>query len=179
GRAAAGLAHDGHILPRLHREVHVGQSLDLLAAEAGGVYLLQIADLQDRHSGFLLVFPIDKAIIADAPPPFHRSTLQNGLEPYMCVRFKPILNAVTFRLRRKVLAVLAALRAGHSISFEAGSAPSSSPERVPERSVSFANKSFCPAFYKKRAGPGRSPGGVRGGAPGRATRTSGPPHRWG
>ena len=88
----------------------------------------------------------------------------------MYVRFKPILNAVTFRLRRKVLA---ALRAGHSISFEAGSAPSSSPERVPERSVSFANRSFCPAFYKKRAGPGRSPGGVRGGAPGRATRTSG------
>ena len=76
----------------------------------------------------------------------------------MYVRFKPILNAVTFRLRRKVLAVLAALRAGHSISFEAGFAPCRSPEGVREVWFCFENLFFCPAFFKKRAGPGRSPG---------------------
>ena len=40
----------------------------------------------------------------------------------MCVRFKPILNAVTFRLRRKVLAALAALCSLESLSVEGNAA---------------------------------------------------------
>ena len=46
GLAGAGLAHDGHILPRLHREIHVLQRLHLTAAEAAGVDLLQVLYFQ-------------------------------------------------------------------------------------------------------------------------------------
>ena len=43
--AGAGLAHDGHILPGLHAEIHVAESLDLGPAEAGGVDLFQVLHL--------------------------------------------------------------------------------------------------------------------------------------
>ena len=49
GLAGAGLPHDGHVFPGLHREVDIDQGMDLLAPEAGGVDLLEVADLQDWH----------------------------------------------------------------------------------------------------------------------------------
>ena len=49
GLAGAGLPHDGHIFSRLHGEVHIGQGLNLIAAEAGGVDLLQMLYFQKRH----------------------------------------------------------------------------------------------------------------------------------
>ena len=86
GLAGAGLAHDGHILPGLHRKVHLRQSMDLLAAKAGGVGLFQIIHLQDRHIHSSLD-PFDMVIITHASGPSHRFTLQSGRQPYDRVRF--------------------------------------------------------------------------------------------
>ena len=42
GLAGAGLAHDGHIFSRFHREIHVAQGFYLVAAETGGVNFFQM-----------------------------------------------------------------------------------------------------------------------------------------
>ena len=44
--AAARFAHDGDVLALLHLEIHIPQRLDLLAAEAGGIDLLQALNMQ-------------------------------------------------------------------------------------------------------------------------------------
>ena len=55
GLAGAGLAHDGHIFSRFHREIHVAQGFYLVAAETGGVnFFANDALLTETWNSFLL-----------------------------------------------------------------------------------------------------------------------------
>ena len=87
GFAAAAFAHDGDELALLNGEIHVSERLHLLAAEAGGVDLFQMLDLEYGHC--------KKPPLRQALRKYSRRrsgasmalAYNSGLQPYKSVRF--------------------------------------------------------------------------------------------